>query len=185
MFRFLTITLFFLFSVPAAVLAYGDGAGSGGDAGTSLSNSTTKKLTRTLTRGAKACQRLNKPYRYDCYRQVYRLAAQQLNGRPPYADAQKVLIEVEKSLERTITQNADNTAPRVRRGVQTFRAIKPAAIPGAKQDFIAALEKAETKLLRTPEKGTTHYARIAEAINSNKVLLRSAMLLMPVLMALL
>jgi hypothetical protein len=38
------------------------------------------------------------------------------------------------------------------------------------------LEKAETILLRSPTNKQEHYTRIAEAINSNKVLLRSALL---------
>ena len=175
LFRFFLV---FLITLAAPAYPYGGGDG-GGDANTALSNATTKKVVRTLTRGVDACQRLDKVYRYDCYRQTYRQAASQLNGMPAYAGAQKVLIDVEKVLERTIARNTDSAKPRVRRGFQQFRAIKPAAVPRAKRDFVSALGKAETQLLRSSGPEKVHYARIAEAINTNKVLLRSAMILLP------
>lgn len=175
----LVVIVLSLLTAAGPSFAYGDGGGGGDYGGTTLSNAITKKIARTLTRGAEGCQRLEKVYRYDCYRQTYRQAAQQMNGMRAYAGAQAIIDEVTQSLERTIARNADPAAPQVRKGFQTFRAIKPAALPRAKQDFITALEKAETKLLRSPEESRTHYARIAEAINTNKVLLRSALLLLP------
>lgn len=173
------IRLFLVLSLAIPTTAFAYGGDGGGDANTGLSKTTTNKIVRTLTRGVRACFRLDKVYRYDCYRQTYQLAAKQLNGMPAYAGAQAVLIDVEKTLERTIARNEDTAQPQVRRGVQRFRAIKPAALPGAKRDFITALENAETKLLRSADKTGTHYVRIAEAINTNKVLLRSAMLMLP------
>ena len=50
-------------------------------------------------------------------------------------------------------------------------------IPAAKAAFADALEQAETKLLRSASVGE-HHVRIAAALNSNKVLLRSALLLL-------
>ena len=176
--RHLALVLIMLSLLTAASpsWAYGEGGSYGG---TGLSNATTNKIARTLTRGAAACQRLDKVYRYDCYRQTYQQAAQQMNGMRAYAGAQAIINEVTQSLERTIARNADPAAPRVRKGLQTYRAIQPAALPRAKADFITALEKAETRLLRSPEDSRAHYARIAEAINTNKVLLRSALMLLP------
>lgn len=178
--RHLALVLIMLSLLTAAgpSWAYGEGGGSSYGS-TALSNATTNKVARTLTRGAAACQRLDNVYRYDCYRQTYQQAAQQLNGMQAYAGAQAIITEVTQSLERTIAGNADPAAPRVRKGLQTYRAIKPAALPRAKQDFITALEKAETRLLRSPEDSRAHYVRIAEAINTNKVLLRSALILLP------
>lgn len=160
-------------------LAYGgDGAGGAaprrGAAADALSEGTTTALTRTLTGGARACTRLPKVYRYDCYRQTYARAVRQLEGARAYAPARKVLSDVEKSLARTIARNADPAARPLRRLSGTFRPIKPAALPRAKQDFIRALDQAETRLLRSAGRGNTHFIRIAEALNTNKVLLRSA-----------
>lgn len=58
--------------------------------------------------------------------------------------------------------------------MKTYNAIKPEALPRAKSDFIAALDEGETTLLRSASDTDKHYVRIAEALNSNKVLLRSA-----------
>jgi len=152
---------------------YGGGNGEGGDGGGGISIFVSNLVARTLRRGVVRCQSVEDVYRYDCYRQVYRLAAKQLNGRPAYAEARAVLIEVEKKLERIVTRNVDPHAPPVRKGVQQFRAIRPASLPKARAQFIQALDEAETQLLRSSGGGGTQYARIAEAINSNKVLLRS------------
>ena len=173
LFRF---SLVFLITLAAPAYPYGSSDGDATTPNTALSKATTQKVVRTLTRGVRGCQKLDNVYRYDCYRQTYRQAANQMNGMPAYAGAQKVLADVEKVLERTIARNTDSTKPRVRRGLQRYRAIKPAALPRAKRDFLGALNKAEKQLLRSSGPAKTHYVRIAEAINTNKVLLRSAIL---------
>ncbi len=159
--------------------AYGGGEGGGaatrrGSTASALSDNTTNAVTRMLTRGAQACKRLPKVYRYDCYRQTYARAARQLDGAKAYAPARKVIADVEKSLARTISRNLDTNAKPLRRLSGSFRAIKPAALPRAKRDFISALDQAETRLLRSAGRSNTHFVRIAEALNTNKVLLRSA-----------
>ena len=164
-------------ALPTSVAAYG---GGGGDSTAGLSRATTTKVVRTLTRGVRGCFKLDKEYRYDCYRQTYAQAANQIKANEAYDDARAVLLDVEKALARTINRNVDTSKPLVRRGVQRFRAIKPGAVPRAKRDFITALDKAETKLLRSADNNGAHFVRIAEAINTNKVLLRSALLILPV-----
>ena len=154
------------------VVAYESNGGYGGASG-GLSSATTKKVVRTLKRGIKDCRKLNSVYRYDCYRLTYHQAATHLNGRPAYRDALVALLAVEDSLEQIVRRNADPTAPPVRKRFQQFRPIKPAALPKAKAEFTAALDQAETALLRSPDQGGVHFARIAEAVHSNKVLLRT------------
>jgi len=172
------VSLSLLLCFPAPLFAYGDGEG-GGSTGGGLSNATTNKIVRTLTKGVKDCQRNEKVYRYDCYRRTYELAAQQMRGNRAYDGARKVIEDVESSLSRTIARNADPAAPILRRGLERYQAIKPAALPAAKREFIAALDQAETKLLRSSGDESAHLQRIAAAINTNKVLLRSALLLAP------
>jgi hypothetical protein len=128
---------------------------------------------RTITRGVARCQRVDRVYRFDCYRQTYHLAASLLNGRPAYRDARKALESVEVALDKVMKRHVDPNVPRQRQGLQTYRAIKPAAIPRATAEMERALDKAETVLLRAPERTGNHYARIAEAVHSNKLLLRS------------
>lgn len=159
--------------------AYGGDGGGGaaprrGAGAKALSDAATNAVARTLTGGAKACTRLPKVYRYDCYRQTYARAVRQLDGSKAYAPARKVLADVEKSLARTISRNADRSVKPLRRLSGTFQPIKPAALPRAKQEFTRALDQAETRLLRSAGRSNTHFIRIAEALNTNKVLLRSA-----------
>ena len=82
-------------------------------------------------------------------------------------------------MNETIDRNVDSSKPQIRQRGQTFRAIREESVPQAKREFLSALDDAETKLLRSPDDGDAHFARIAQAINTNKVLLRSAMLGVP------
>jgi len=157
-------------------------AGGGGydAAPTGLNDSLTNRVSKMLTKGVRGCwDKLDKPYRYDCYRDVYQSSARLLEGNPAYDGARKALLDVEASLTRTIQKNADPAAPRARRGLKSFQAIRPEALPSAKQDFVKALDSGYTQLLRSPSSGT-HYTRIAQALETNKLLLRSAMLMLPV-----
>ena len=169
-----------LVSLSLGTQAYGEGSGYSNSASGKLSNGLTNKVTRTLTRGVQNCLRLEKVYRYDCYRSVYGLAAQQLSSNAAYDEARKVLSDVEAALANTIQRNLDPSAPRKRRGVQQFNAIKESALPRAKRDFLRSLDQAETRLLRSSSNDNVHFVKIASAINSNKVLLRSALLMLPI-----
>lgn len=163
-------------TVPTPGFSYGEGEGEGqggGGGGAGLTNATTKTVVRTITSGLARCQRVERVYRFDCYRQTYRLAASLLNGRPAYRDALKALELVEAALDKVMDRNVDPNVRLKRQGFQTYRAIKPAAIPRATAEMDRALDKAETILLRAPDRTGNHYARIAEAVHSNKVLLRS------------
>ncbi|MFT6458185.1 hypothetical protein [Pseudophaeobacter arcticus] len=168
------VALFALAQSPTSVSAGGDAGGSGASYG--LSNTATRSVTKTLSRGGAQCRKQPPVYRYDCYRLVYRRAANQLQGNSAYSEAQQALELVERSLEAAVAQNRDSTQPKRRRALETYTPVKPAAIPRVKRAAIEALEQAETILLRSPANKQEHYTRIAEAINSNKVLLRSALL---------
>lgn len=150
-----------------------EGGSPSGTSGAGLSNATTKSLIKILKRGMADCQALHPVYRFDCYRVTYHLAANHLNGRPAYAGAQAALIEVETTLNTIVARNTDPQTPRKRKGFQTYAPIKPAAVPKATADFEQALDRAETMLLRSPERSQVQYTRIAEVVHSNKVLLRT------------
>jgi hypothetical protein len=160
-------------SFPAFANEGGSAGGDGEGAGAGLSRAVTDELIKILNRGMGECQILREYYRYDCYRLAYRRAAKHLNGRPAYAEALAALEQVEDSLSRVVAQNADPTIKKKRKGFDVYTPIKPAAIPKATAEFEQALDKAETILLRSPENTQVHYARIAEVVHSNKVLLRS------------
>lgn len=165
--RLLTAALILLLAA-APVLAQGYGSSSSG-----LNTRTTNKVVRLLEKGLKQCQALDSVYRYDCYRQNYRDAARQLDGKAAYAPAQQALREVEASLQGVLRANADPAAPQVRRRGQTFSAIQESAVPRSKATFTEALNQARTRLLRSPDGSGDHFARIASVLDSNKVFLRS------------
>jgi hypothetical protein len=178
-FAVLTAVVFAAGQVPTASLGGGEG-GDGGYGGAAashgLSSATTRSVVRTLTRGASRCGSQPWIYRYDCYRWVYKRAADQLTGNPAYSEAHKVMVQVERSLETAVNKNRDPSKPVRRRALETYKPIKPSAIPAVKRAADKALTNAETRLLRSPSNKQEHYARIAQAVNSNKVLLRSALM---------
>lgn len=171
--RTIAVTTCLTFAVPlvSPVLAAGSEYGySSNKAG--LNNATTNRLVRFLERGIKRCRSLDGVYRYDCYRQNYQDAAGQLAGNPAYALPLATLQDVERTLAQVVARNGDPNAPTVRKGRAIFRAVKPASTAKAKEVFRQALDLAATKLLRSAE-GGAHYARIAQALDSNKILLRA------------
>lgn len=168
----------FLWQIPAPALAGGDGGGygSGGAAKAGLSSAVTKNVVKTLSRGFGRCKDLGWSYRYDCYRLVYKRSADQLRGNPAYSEALKALVLVEDTLAAAVKKNRDPAQKPKRRGFEVYQPIKPSAVATVTRQTEQAMTKAETILLRSPANKQEHYGRIAEALNSNKVLLRSALL---------
>lgn len=165
------------FSLGISTPAHAGGEGGEGESTAAVqgvTKGTTNRVVRLLNRGFQGCQRLEWVYRYDCYRSTYSSAINQIARNRAYDDIREVLTEVEQSLTRTVTRNTDPGVRNKRRGVNVYRPIKPSALPRAKQEFTAALQRAETKLLRSASKGD-RYVRVAQALNTNKVLIRSAM----------
>lgn len=178
--RTLLLILILAIALPAQARAESDSYGTTpkayGSAASGLSNGTTNALIRELKRDFKRCFRLDKPYRYDCYDDAYFRSAARLDGKPAYATVQKALSDVGIRIGRIVERNLDPAAPVIRRGRVTYRPIKPSELPAAKAEVIAAIEEAQTVLLRSPDAGG-HFQRIAAALDSNKVLLRSALLI--------
>lgn len=161
------------------VLAQNEGEGEYGEtpghdgSPSGFSGTTTRNVVRVLERGIEQCEPLHSVYRFDCYRKAYRQAANQMRDNPQYADAFTALVSVEKALEQIVEQNKDPSPPTATKRARRLTPIKPAAVRRANADFKKALSLAETALLRSPNRTQTHYARIAQAVHSNKVLLRS------------
>ncbi|SFU20945.1 hypothetical protein, partial [Sedimentitalea nanhaiensis] len=166
--RLLTAVLILLLAAAPPVLAQGYGGLSSG-----LNNRTTNKVVRMLEKGLRQCQALDAAYRYDCYRQNYRDAAQQLDNNPAYAPAQKALRDVETTLQSVLRNDTDPATGSIRRRGRTFTAIQESAVPRSKAAFSAALDEARTRLLRSSSNPGDHFSRIASVLNSNKVFLRS------------
>ena len=176
--RKLLFLVLWMFTLTASAMATGDGGDGnyGSTPRSGLNNATTNKVVNLLNRGIRQCQALDAVYRYDCYRQNYKRTADLLERNPAYAVPLKALRNVEGDLQSIVTSNADPSAKRVFKGGAVISAVKPSSTAKAKQTFRRSLDESQTILLRSSEGKGDHFARIAQALDSNKVLLRTTAL---------
>ncbi|QEW18906.1 hypothetical protein LA6_001082 [Marinibacterium anthonyi] len=166
-------------SVATAALGWGQGY----DKDTTLNSQTTSALIYQMQQDFKRCFRLEKNYRYDCYDEAYYRSARKISRNPAYAPATAALDEVGRKITAIVDANRDPNLPVLRQGFNTYRPIRTEALPASKEKVAEAIEEARTILLRTPENGGDNFQRIAAALESNKVLLRSALLLIGAILA--
>ena len=172
----------FLHAPGAIASNRGDGGGGSGGNGSSntVNARTTHEVVRLLENGVSECLQLFEAYRFDCIKKTYSFAARKIKGSIDYLPAYEALRRVEQRVQAAVTANADPSAKRIRKGFVRYSAIKPTAVPAVKQETIRAMEEAKTILLRSPAPHQApHFQKIAAVIDSNKVLLRSALLLLP------
>lgn len=174
-----TASLILSLGTTGAMAEYGGGDRDDSGHDGNLNSRTTREVVRILRGGHDRCEQEKKIYKWDCYRLVYREAKRKIRNNSAYDEAEQALELIEDAIDAAVSQNLDPAQPNRRRLVQSYRPVKPEAIPQIKRDTIRAIEKAETILLRSPEYKTRHMTQIAEAINSNKVLMRSTLLLLP------
>lgn len=125
-------------------------------------------------------------YTVDCLAERMGAISSTIPEDSDYAQVQEVLADTSRKLEQLARANRDIGADRVRLSaggetpVTTSRALTPVradAVDTVNAQAIAILEEAETILLRSAEQSDrrqVQYTQIAEAIGSNKVLLRAA-----------
>ncbi|WP_152612668.1 hypothetical protein [Leisingera sp. ANG-M7] len=108
-----------------------------------------------------------------------------LPAQGEYAAAREALATASAELAGLSRQNRDNSQPRLRITVQAdsetkrrpVSAVKPETVAETNAKALAILEDTTTVLLRSAEGNNDvalHYQRIAQALNSSKVLLRSS-----------
>ncbi len=138
-----------------------------------FSQDSTSDVVLRLTQGAEECARLPWIYRIDCLAQVYKRAAGAVAGKPDYRGARTALLNASRKLDALVDENRDRSEPRVKVGRRTYRPI--AARKSVGDAALAILRETETILLRSSESRNRriHYQRIAQAVGSTKVLLRS------------
>ena len=127
----------------------------------------------------------NKQYTVDCISERLSTLARQMPETGEYADARAALLDASRKLNDLAVANRSTTVPRARASrtgttpVRTSRALTPVRLDRLEQvnqQATAILQEAETILLRSADSSATrqiNYARIAEAVGSNKLLLRS------------
>ncbi|NIZ15261.1 hypothetical protein [Phaeobacter sp. HF9A] len=155
---------FFAFIFALALLASGASA---------FSPEHTTKIVQLLEKGEADCARLEPVYQFDCFRKSYSDAIRETRAYRDYSNAGKALRGVEKTLSAIVKQNRDTTKPKIKLGGQRYTAVRPEAVAAGAKAFHAARNEAATMLLRATGRSKVHYTRIAEALNSNKVLIRS------------
>ncbi|WP_264212060.1 hypothetical protein [Leisingera thetidis] len=161
-------------------------AGSTGPAGpASVSASVTSSVVSQLSISAAACQAVGAAYRTDCLAKELQALAKKLPARGEYAAAREALAKASADLNSLSSQNRDNSQPRLRITVQADSETTRRPVAAVKQETaaetnakaLAILEETTTVLLRSSAGNSDvalHYQRIAQALNSSKVLLRSS-----------
>ena len=133
------------------------------------------------------CEQLaDKQYTVDCIAERLAEVARQMPNTGEYAEARAAIMKASKKLHALAVSNKSSTAPRGRASragpnpVRTTRPLTPVSLDRLEQVKVEAtkiLAEAETVLLRSAassESRQINYTRIAEAVGSNKVLLRSS-----------
>ena len=142
------------------------------------------QITGVLNRSALVCASVTREYAIDCVIVHLKQAISVTPHTGDYAEVRKVLSDTVNRLEKIVADNRDDTKPLIR--LQTggaggpatarMRAIRPDTVNRANADAARVLAEAQTVLLRSASAQTRaklEYVRIAEAVGSNKVLLRS------------
>jgi hypothetical protein len=158
-----------------------------GPAAKRASNALTASVVKAINSCNEFCGKLvQKEYVIDCLSERLRNAAKILPSTGDYAEAKIALENASRKLHDLARKNASKKLPRVRmktkgkKPVTTSRpliAVKTSSLKQTNQQAIAIVKEAETVLLRateSSERRKVHYKRIATAVGSTKVLLRSS-----------
>lgn len=176
----LTAPVPILAQVPAGVYTLVLPAGGFG------SSQFTEVLSTGLASAAQFCGALDRSYRVDCLAERLQSIASEIPEDSDYDEIKGVLQDTADEMEALARSNRDRAQPRqsVSSGganpVATARPltpVRPAVVDSVNEQATALLEEAETILLRAPNDQAgkrAQYARIADALGSNKALLRSA-----------
>lgn len=140
-----------------------------------MSDAATAKALQPIDDATAECRSFGDAYLASCVAASLRSAARAMGSKPDYRDARKVLVDAARKLEGLTKAQADKTAPRQRGRNGRYRAVKPELAKAVNKAALTIVQEAETKLLRSSGSGLrmVHYQRIAKAVGSTKVILRS------------
>ncbi|MCF6233154.1 MAG: hypothetical protein L3J36_08670 [Rhodobacteraceae bacterium] len=138
-----------------------------------------------LASAKKFCGALDEAYRIDCLAERFGVLSQAIPKDSEYAEVQRVLKSASDQMANLARNNRSQDLPRgkaTRPGTTetTTRVLTPTSQATSVQvnkQAQAILAQTETLLLRSAEGSrskTLQYAKIARAVGSNKVLLRTA-----------
>ena len=131
------------------------------------------------------CGAVPREYRLDCMLVFFRQALAETPQQGDLAKAHAILRQTVQRLEALVADNADPARPTIRaqvregnrtRATPRLRAVRADRVAQTNAAAARIVAEAETQLLRSsPPSGPARleYTRIAAAVGSNKVLLRS------------
>lgn len=149
----------------------------------------TEVVTESIAAAQKFCIEIgNDSYKVDCLAERLGKIAKDIPRNTDYDEVREILQDTSKQLETLARENRDPSQTRGRATrpatdkspeVKTTRPLTPVtpqSLPEVNKQASAILDNTETLLLRSAagsESKTQQYSRIADAIGSSKVLLRS------------
>jgi hypothetical protein len=152
-----------------------------------VSDAQTAVILRQIEDSERICEFMGDEYRISCFAQTYRDLAEEIPSNGDYAEAKTALMDASRKLDALARSNRDRSKPALRaktkssngRTVTTrpITAVPLSRAPELNRQASAIVAEAETVLLRSASsdaRRAIHYQRIAAAVGSNKVLLRSA-----------
>jgi len=151
-----------------------------------LNSRGTASITAQIDRIEDTCDRMNQNYVLHCLVVELRQVADEIPPTGDYAPVRAALVEATRGLQAIVDANADPATPRVRTRIggrpaapltDPITAIRPDAVARATAEAERLLDEAATVLLRSAGNSARRQAAfqpIAQALDSTKVLLRSA-----------
>lgn len=146
----------------------------------------TASIAAQIDRIKDTCDRVNENYRLHCLVLELQQVAAAIPPDGEYAPVRAALTEATRGLQALVDAAEDTAQPRIRTRVggrpaapltAPITAIRPDAVPRATAEAERLLDEATTVLLRSAGNSARRQAAfqpIAQAIDSTKVLLRSA-----------
>ncbi|WP_139792889.1 hypothetical protein [Pseudophaeobacter leonis] len=161
----------------------------GGNDATATASSLSPSQVGTATSVAieiagRICTRAPTNYRIDCLSAELAKAAENLPQNAVFGEAKAALQNASDQLRSISREYRNSTSPRVRvvspetgkRGARPIVAVRDQQLRRANSEALQVLEETQTILLRSAENSSPRsgpYQEIAQALNSNKILLRS------------
>lgn len=151
-----------------------------------LNEEVTQAIEKQLLAAHNLCRRLPaEEYTIDCLGDALAQIARQMPATGEYAEARAIIDQTARKLRDLARKNASNDLPRgylrspgaeKKKLSSALTPVRTDTLQQTNKAATAILEEAETRLLRSAENSAArkvHYQRIAVAVGSNKVLLRS------------
>ncbi len=149
---------------------------SRGEIDQGINTRNTSTISADISGIASQCQSLPQEYRVDCLAQELKEASRIVNNAG-YKKANREIASAAKKLDRIVKRNEDKSAPKIKRNGKTYRAVKKSSVKKVNRQAKKVITETKTKLIRSAGNSAlkkTHYTKIAKAVGSTKVLLRSA-----------